>query len=144
MCHADIQTVELAILHWTRQNFPFSDVFTLGGHGSSRVTFWYPGIELQYTSNTEAALHSMSLSDSVHSLHQDVSYLQHITSFNVPRVIVTLFTPAPPSLLRCAWNLLMVNSIIQKSLVPNFTQSRQEVWDARILKPTGYVMNQQV
>jgi hypothetical protein len=80
----------------------------------------------------------MSLNDSVHRLHQDVIYFQHITSFYDPRVTATLFTPAPPSLRRCARNLrvLMVNSIIQKSLIPNFTQSRQEVRDARILIPS--------
>ena len=86
----------------------------------------------------------MSLNDSVHRLRQDIFYLQHVTSFHDPRVIVTLFTPAPPSLRRCARNLLMVNSIIQKSLIPNFTQSRQEMSDARIFKPTGYVIHQQV
>ena len=88
----------------------------------------------------------MSLNDSVYRL-QDVFYLQHITSFHDPRFNVTLFTPAPPFLRRCARKLLMVNSIIQKSLIPNLTQRWQEVWDARILidllKPTGHVMHQQ-
>jgi hypothetical protein len=71
---------------------------------------------------------NIALSDAVHRLHQGILCFHIVVRFHGTRVIVILFTPIrelQPSLRRFARNAPSLNSIMCRTLVPNFAHNGQ-------------------